>query len=280
VIFTGHFKPGALNQFARASMQAEAGENLERASKRQKVDLPTAEEMAALERYVNLTIHMDVCNRNYSGYIDVRRKEADFEFWREDQKIKLDSLREQERLKNAQLEIAVDKERTELETTKNHNKIKAEQEMLKLRQANYNLSRLEAQAARDSRKDELLHSQAAKHVQTQPTPQDGGVSQAPTSTTTVLKVYHANREAFPLLRQEQRKSFLVKAGTSAAGAYILQYGVHPKKIDENGHEVNAYPAHAEPLVFQALRSSYRDHAAGASQPTLDSAFFRPAQFAV
>ena len=272
-----------INQFARASLQSESGDGIEPASKRQKLDMPTAEEMAALERFVNLTTQLEVCNRNYSGYIDVRRKEADFEFWREDQKIKLDSLREQERLKNAQLEIAVDEERTELEPTKNHNKIKTEQEMLKLRQANYSLGLLEAQAARDSRKDELLYARPEKHVQSQPlqpTAQDDGISQPPASTTTVLKVFHAHKSAFAMLPREQTRAFLIKAGHLAKQAYVAQFGLQPERAMEQGYHVNVYPSFAEPLIRRALRGALRDITAGGNQPPLRFSVVVPGKYGI
>ena len=56
-----------INQITRASLQADAGDCIDQASKRQKLDLPTAEEMAALERPVNLDTQLEVCNCNSAG---------------------------------------------------------------------------------------------------------------------------------------------------------------------------------------------------------------------
>jgi hypothetical protein len=219
-----------LNQFARASLEADAQAeaSIENAHKRQKLCIPTAEEVARCREFGQFMTALPENLIHYRALIDLRREDANVEIMKKSELLKL-SL----------------KEKSE------HNKLD---------------NRI--------RRDELKYKKALMELHA-PDTVPVAVLPDPATTTTVLKVYHQNRDAFPLLKPDQRKSFLAKAGTYAANAYALQYGIQPSKVDENGHYVNAYPIMAEPLIFQALRASYRDHTAGASQTTLDAGFFRP-----
>lgn len=219
-----------LNQFARASLEADAQAeaSIENAHKRQKLCIPTAEEVARCREFGQFMSALPTNLIHYKTFIDLRREEVNVEIMKTSELLKL-SL----------------KEKSE------HNKLD---------------NRI--------RRDELKYKKALMELHA-PDTVPVAVLPDPATTTTVLKVYHQNRDAFPLLKPDQRKSFLVKAGTYAASAYALQYGIQPSKVDEQGHDVNAYPIQADPLIFQALRASYRDHTAGASQTTLDAAFFRP-----
>lgn len=112
------------------------------------------------------------------------------------------------------------------------------------------------------RKDELKYKQALLALETQPNP----------ILTTVLKVYQANKESFPLLKHDQKRSFLIQSGTLATNAYVCQYGVQPSKVSEQGFHVNAFPPQAEDIVMQSLRSAYKNHIAGGGQSTIMSSF--------
>jgi len=119
----------------------------------------------------------------------------------------------------------------------------------------------------DGRNQDLEHKRALKALSAA----DPAIP-IPPETTTVLKVYEATKHAYPLLRSEQRRAFLVKAGAHAATAYVLAHGVQPPKINERGQDVNAFPAQAEPIVSRALLTAYTDLTAGQSQPRIDAAF--------
>ena len=283
-----------LNQFARASMQAEAGENLERASKRQKVDLPTAEEMAALERYVNLTIHMDVCNRNYSGYIDVRRKEADFEFWKKDQEIKLDSLREQEKLK-------IERDRAQLEASKEQGRIKAEQERLKteqeqsklkvttendllhIKRESYSLTLKENDAKRGNRKDELRHAQAMKALAEGRPSEDAQESPLPGiyNHMTTRQVYTDSKQRYSLIKPKDVDKFVWKADDLAKERFKHAFGCDPTLIKENRslRTVGKYPDSAKSIIIGALEEVYCKTTAGPNQPTITNIFMQISRMA-
>lgn len=246
-----------LNQFARASLQSESGDGLEPASKRQRIDPYTEEELVRFERFDKVASRFEHHNVHFREHVSLVKEELEAYVWKESEMVRLAAQREQDAIKAA-------RERAELEAS-------VEKDRLKFRQANYNLGLLEAQSARDSRKDELLHSQAAKHVQTQPlqpTGQDDGILQAPAGTTTVLKVYHAHKAAFSMLPREQTRAFLVKAGHLAKQAYVAQFGLQPERAMEQGYHVNVYPSFAEPLILTALRGALRDITAGGNQPPL------------
>ena len=115
---------------------------------------------------------------------------------------------------------------------------------------------------------EIENKRALKNLESEP-PQIN-----PDTTTTVLKVYQANKEMFPLLKPDQRRGFLSKAGTYAASSYLINFGVHPSKVEEHGMNVNLFPVMANNLVMQALKGAYREAVSGGSQRTLDAAFAR------
>jgi len=96
----------------------------------------------------------------------------------------------------------------------------------------------------------------------------------PESTTTVLKVYMSNRTAFQNIKQDQKRNFLIKAGHLASASYVLRYGVPPRKIIENGIEVNVYPIEDRDHIMQDLFSAYREMTLGASQATIETMFRR------
>lgn len=103
------------------------------------------------------------------------------------------------------------------------------------------------------------------------------VPDAAAATTTLFKVYDGNKENYPMLRFDQRKSFLQKSGALTAQLYRQTYGSHPPfKQLESGIEVNAYPLEAEPILSEALRTVYRELTAGESQPTIDAVFKKSA----
>jgi len=142
-----------------------------------------------------------------------------------------------------------------------------------------NIERAKFALLSDKRREELEYKRNLKAFDAEPAP-SAPVPAAipdPPALTTVLKVYLQHKDSFPLLRPDQRKSFLIKAGNYAAAAYALQYGVPPSKLDEQGHYVNAFPLCAENIIIQHLRAAYRELTAGASQTTLDAAFVRQSQ---
>lgn len=103
------------------------------------------------------------------------------------------------------------------------------------------------------------------------------VPDAAAATTTLFKVYYGNKESYPVLRLDQRKSFLQKSGALTAQLYRQTYGTNPPfKQLESGIEVNAYPIKAEPLLLDALRTVYREFTAGESQPAIDMVFKKSA----
>jgi hypothetical protein len=103
------------------------------------------------------------------------------------------------------------------------------------------------------------------------------VPDAAAATTTLFKVYDGNKENYPMLRFDQRKSFLQKSGALTAQLYRQTYGTNPPfKQLESGIEVNAYPVEAEPLLLEALRTVYREFTAGESQPAIDAVFKKTA----
>ena len=66
----------------------------------------------------------------------------------------------------------------------------------------------------------------------------------------------------------------MKAWHAAAQSYTIQYGVLPSKIDKQGHDVNAFPPCAEPVVMQALCEAYCESTAGNAQKTLEDSLCR------
>jgi hypothetical protein len=182
--------------------------------------------------------------------------------------VELKGERERLEIQRTQMDMELDKARrqNEIELEKQQGILNIE---LEKQQGILNIERDRLAILNDGRNQELAYKRALKSLDAaDPVPD-------PAATTTVLKVYLAHKDAFPLLKPDQRRSFLAKAGTRAADAYALRHGVQPHKVQEQDHHVNAYPCHAEPLLLDALRASYRDHAAGGAQTTLYAAFIRP-----
>lgn len=125
------------------------------------------------------------------------------------------------------------------------------------------VERAKLELAKETHRHELEVRKALKALD-QPDP----------DTTTILKVYETTKDAYSLLRADQRKPFLVKAGVYAARDYVLQNGVHPNKVSERGQDVNAYPLSAECILRDALKTSYAEITAGKAQPRIDAAIWR------
>lgn len=214
-----------LNQAARESLRSDAqGEaSLEHVDKRQKLLVPTAEE---LQRCKDYTVF-------FKDFLDLRKKETHIEIMHKREMMMLD-----------------------LEKNKIENKI---------------------------RRDELRYKKALKALEDAKPPATVSVAQAipdPPQFTTILKMYEAHKAAFPLIRPEQRKAFLVKAGSLAAQGFITQFGIRPGKLNENGFDVNAFPVSHQSIVMDALRSAYRESVAGRAQPTIATSFAGLVEIAV
>ena len=214
-----------LNQAARESLcsdvQGEA--SLEHVDKRQKLLVPTAEELQRCKDYTMF----------FNDFLDLRKKETHIEIMHKREMMMLD-----------------------LEKNKIENKI---------------------------RRDELRYKKALKALEDAKPPATVPVAQAipdPPQFTTILKMYEAHKAAFPLIRPEQRKAFLVKAGSLAAQGFITQFGIRPGKLNENGFDVNAFPVSHQSIVMDALRSAYRESVAGRAQPTIATSFAGLVEIAV
>lgn len=134
--------------------------------------------------------------------------------------------------------------------------IKHEAEKLKLEEKRNSI-------LNEGRNQDLAYKKAVKEIE----PDQG-------SLLTIYKVFRASADKYAALRNDQVKSFMVKAGQYAASAYVDAYGLQPFKVDENGMKVNAYPAHNTSLVTQALSKAYREAIGGPSQMSLTASFFR------
>ena len=227
-----------INEAARASLQSEAAAqtSLGQPEKRQKLCVPTPEELERCKEFTQFMSALSEGNRHYREFIELRKEDADVD------------VNKQERLMQISLKEMSEK-------SKIQNKMN---------------------------RDELIYKRALKALEAPPAPVPvvpAAVPAAipdPQDLTTVLKVYLNNKDLFSLLKPEQRKGFLIRAGHAAAEAYTMRYGIPPSKLDEQGHDVNAFPPSAEPMVMQALRTAYRESTAGNSQTTLDASFFRQA----
>jgi len=224
-----------INEAARASLQSEAAAqtSLGQPEKRQKLCVPTPEELERCREFTQFMSVLSEGNRHYREFIELRREDADVD------------VNKQERLMQISLKEMSEK-------SKIQNKMN---------------------------RDELIYKRALKALEAPPAPAPAvpAAIPDPQDLTTVLKVYLNNKDLFSLLKPEQRKGFLIRAGHAAAEAYTMQYGIPPSKLDEQGHDVNAFPPYAEPMVMQALRTAYRESTAGNSQTTLDASFFRQGQ---
>jgi len=167
-------------------------------------------------------------------------------------------LEKQKQLK--EMELALEKQKIDLDFEKQQKQMaldaKKNQEFLEAERAKLEL-------AKETHRHELEVRKALK-----------ALDQVDPDTTTILKVYEATKDAYSLLRADQRKPFLVKAGVYAARDYVLQNGVHPNKVSERGQDVNAYPLSAECILRDALKTSYAEITAGKAQPRIDAAIWR------
>jgi len=235
-----------LNQAARASLQADAADetSIEPLNKKQKMYVPTAEELERCERFKDYVVTMIEHEKSFKKFLDFRKEDA---------QIDVD--------KNEKLSQISIREKTILD-------------------------RLETKR----QKNDIKYKKALKDIENTPAPApvqapvpamapETAILTAvldPNSTTTVLKVYNTNKSAFHLIKNDQKKNFLIKAGHYAAAGYVLRYGVPPQKIIENGHEVNVFPYEDHDQIMQDLFSAYRDMTIGSSQATIDSMFRRQA----
>jgi len=287
----------AISQAARASLQSEAmGKTVVEAateanimepttSKKQKMFVPTAEELERCERFKNYVVTMFEHEQSFKRFIDFRKEDAQVDI---DKNIKLTEIDE----KRMQIRV---KEKTimdRLETKRQKGEVKYKQALKDIENTPAPPTPIVHQAT----------APAPAGKATAPIPTPNPVLQAPpnatttspqnapiiahqtailtavldpSSTTTVLKVFNTNKDAFHLIKNEQKKkNFLIKAGHYAAAGYVLRYGVLPQKIIENGLEVNIYPYEYHEHIMQNLFSAYRDVTVGSSQTTIDS-IFRP-----
>lgn len=240
-----------LNQFARAAMN-------DPEPSPQQAQVPDEEVSALKRRRIEHTLYAE----------SLREANPLFE-----KRLKLQVKFYDHRERWLAMELKSDLERLEMQRKQNEMELDKERKQneieLEKQQGILNIERDRLAILNDGRNQELAYKRALKSLDAaDPVPD-------PAATTTVLKVYLAHKDAFPLLKPDQRRSFLAKAGTRAADAYALRHGVQPHKVQEQDHHVNAYPCHAEPLLLDALRASYRDHAAGGAQTTLYAAFIRP-----
>jgi hypothetical protein len=243
-----------VNRAARASLRSEKQQQRElsdsiddidqRIVKHRKLNIEFKEQNEYLEKHIVLR----------SQYCDVKEREYDMEIHFETTKFKLD----QEKLNLERSKLDVEQKKIEL-----HNK-----KIVVLR-------------------NELDYKRALKAFESEPTPSapnpsiplaipDGPEAE----TTTVLKVYEANKGSFNLLRSDQRRNFLQKAGSLASMLYSKEFGKYPFKGNEGSSEVNTYPLQAQSLLSGALRKTYRDMTAGISQTTIGDAFLRSANVGI
>ena len=252
-----------INQMARealnnpAPVQQPLEDEEQRLSKRQRIEEDRA--YAALLREANP--HFERRLELQVQFVDIRERWLAVDFKGEKDRLEL------QRMQN-DIELEKEKKKNDLEYEKQQNMLHFERSKLTI--------------AKESHIEELEYKRALKALEAPPAPVPvvpAAVPAAipdPQDLTTVLKVYLNNKDLFSLLKPEQRKGFLIRAGHAAAEAYTMRYGIPPSKLDEQGHDVNAFPPSAEPMVMQALRTAYRESTAGNSQTTLDASFFRQA----
>ena len=120
------------------------------------------------------------------------------------------------------------------------------------------------------RRSELDHRRALKALDAPAVALAAAVSGVPGETVTVLKVYLKNKSQFGAVAHSKRKRdrLLREAGVKASATFKSTYGVEPTRVlqaGSSGFEVCEYPAHAEDLVLEELRSCYRVICAGDNQ---------------
>jgi hypothetical protein len=119
----------------------------------------------------------------------------------------------------------------------------------------------------ETRRQELEWKRACRDFDAEAPP-----AQLPQETTTVLKVYEANRASFQRLNQDKRSRLLRRAGVLAAQRYREQRGRYPSRQDEGKVEVNAYPLDAQHMLLQCIQEAYRETMTGSAQQSINAAF--------
>ena len=245
-----------INQAARAALnnpgpaQPSLDEDGQGLSKRQRIDEDRA--YAAVLREANP--HFERRLELQVQFVDIRERWLAVDFKGEKDRLEL------QRMQN-DIELEKEKKKNDLEYEKQQNMLHFERSKLTI--------------AKEGHLEELEYKRALKALDAPPTAAAVPAAvPAARDLLTVLKVYLNNKEAFGLLKPEQRKGFLMKAGHAAAQAYALQYGVMPSKLEEHGYDVNAFPEYAESVVMDALRTAYRESTVGIKQTTLNASFFR------
>lgn len=259
-----------INQAARAALnnpvpaQPSLDEDGQGLSKRQRIDEDRA--YAAVLREANP--HFERRLELQVQFVDIRERWLAVDFKGEKDRLEL------QRMQN-DIELETQKKRDEIELEKEKKKNDLEYEK---QQNMLHFERSKLTIAKEGHLEELEYKRALKALDAPPAAAAVPAAvPAARDLLTVLKVYLNNKEAFGLLKPEQRKGFLMKAGHAAAQAYALQYGVMPSKLEEHGYDVNAFPEYAESVVMDALRTAYRESTVGIKQTTLDASFFRQGQ---
>jgi len=267
-----------INQAARASLQAEAADeaSIEPMGKKQKMFVPTAEELERCEKFKSYVVTMIEHEASFKKFIDFRKEDAQVDI---DKNEKLSQISIKEKTIMSRLET------------------KREKDNLKYKKAHKDIENTPAPAPAQApapapapapvqapapapapaQASALAQAQAlAQALAPTPAHETAVLIAAfePESTTTVLKVYMSNRTAFQNIKQDQKRNFLIKAGHLASASYVLRYGVPPRKIIENGIEVNVYPIEDRDHIMQDLFSAYREMTLGASQATIETMFRR------
>ena len=121
------------------------------------------------------------------------------------------------------------------------------------------------------KRSDLEHRRALKALDAPAAAESQWEALVPGATVTVLKVYLKHKLHFSCVahRKKQRDRLLREAGVKASAAFRAAYGVEPNKIVQSGGgrnlEVCEYPADAEGLILEELKSCYRAICAGGSQ---------------
>ncbi len=244
-----------INQAARASLQSEAQQGAQMPELNDDIE----ERLVKHRKIEECNSKLSVYNTTLEKHITLKKKLCD-----------------------------VQEREYEMEIHFESNKLKIEQEKLNIERSKLDVE--ERKIKLDSEKlvvlrNELDYKRALKAFEAEPTPSapsppiPSAIPDAP-ETTTVLKLYEANKGSFHLLRSDQRKSFLQKAGSLAGLLYGKEHGKFPNKETEGAYEVNSYPIEAQPILSEALRKTYREMTAGNSQTTIGDAFLRSANSVV
>jgi len=211
------------------------------------------EEAEGLDMIATSCMKFSQGNPHYKEFIQLKKEEYELDLDKEQRMMTID-LKKKEEMIN--IDLKVKEEMIKIE-------VKGELEKLGIERQKHAL-------LNESRKDDLKYQRELKALnanQPASSPDQSGL-------LTIYKVFRASADKYAALRNDQVKSFMVKAGQYAASAYVDAYGLQPFKVDENGMKVNAYPAHNTSLVTQALSKAYREAIGGPSQMSLTASFFR------